>query len=188
MNNNIKQLKKLIKLYNLDGYIVPKNDEFFSEYANPDRLKTISNFTGSAGMAIVLLEKSYLFVDGRYTLQAKKQSAKNFSIIKIPKSSPKEILKKFKKKLYLGFDPKLFTNNSLNRNFGNVCNLIPVAKNLVDKIGYQNNKVSKKDFFYSLSEKIWETIDKEKSNNPIKGDFIRNKKKAKISEKCSRAA
>ena len=59
-----KSLKedKSENLNNIDGYIVPKNDEFFSEYANPDRLKTISNFTGSAGMAIVLLEKSYLFV------------------------------------------------------------------------------------------------------------------------------
>ena len=26
------KLKKLIKTYNLDGYLVPKNDEYFNEY------------------------------------------------------------------------------------------------------------------------------------------------------------
>ena len=43
----------------------------FSEYANPNRLKIVSNFSGSAGMALILKDKNYLFVDGRYTLQAK---------------------------------------------------------------------------------------------------------------------
>ena len=47
----INQLRKLINLNHLEGYIVPKNDEFFNEnvQVNKDRLKTISNFTGSAG-------------------------------------------------------------------------------------------------------------------------------------------
>ena len=72
----INKLKKLFKNCDLDGYIVPKNDEFFSEYIpeNKDRLKFISNFSGSYGFALVLKNKNYLFVDGRYTLQAKIQS------------------------------------------------------------------------------------------------------------------
>ena len=44
---------KKFKKYKIDGYVVPKNDEFFSEYAANDRLKTISNFSGSAGLAII---------------------------------------------------------------------------------------------------------------------------------------
>ena len=55
MNKYINKLKDLIFSYNLDGYIVPKNDEYFSEYANPDRLQKISNFNGSAGLAIILI-------------------------------------------------------------------------------------------------------------------------------------
>ena len=39
------KIKKVLKNYNLDAYLVPKNDEFFSEYAFPNRLKTISNFS-----------------------------------------------------------------------------------------------------------------------------------------------
>ena len=153
INNNIKKLRKLIKSNNLDGYIIPKNDEFFSEFAYPDRLKKISNFTGSAGLAIVLKNKNYLFVDGRYVIQAKQQSDDNFVVVQIPNSNPKKILKKFKNNLYLGFDPKLFTSSSLNKNFGNFFNLIPINVNLIDKIKF-SNKSKKNKYFYSLSNKI----------------------------------
>ena len=60
-----KRIQKLISRfdeYKIDGYVVPKNDEFFSEYSRNDRLKTISNFTGSAGYSIILKDKCYLFV------------------------------------------------------------------------------------------------------------------------------
>ena len=71
IKSRLKKLKDQFIKYNLDGYVIPKNDEFFSEYSNKDRLKKISNFTGSAGYAVILKSKNYLFVDGRYTLQAK---------------------------------------------------------------------------------------------------------------------
>ena len=79
----INKLKQKFKSYEIDGYIIPKNDEFFSEYANPNRLKIVSNFSGSAGMALILKDKNYLFVDGRYTLQAKLESGKKFKIHEI---------------------------------------------------------------------------------------------------------
>ena len=74
---------------NIDGYIVPKNDEFFSEYSLPNRLKLISNFSGSAGLAIILKNKNLLFVDGRYTLQAHIECGSDFKIFEIPKIKPK---------------------------------------------------------------------------------------------------
>ena len=55
----ISLLKKLINNKNIDGYIVPKNDKFFSEYAFPNRLKFISNFSGSAGLAIILKDTNF---------------------------------------------------------------------------------------------------------------------------------
>ena len=78
------KLKTLIKMQNLDAYIVPKNDEFFGEYAFPNRLKTVSNFSGSAGFTIITSSLNYLFVDGRYLIQSKIESGKNFKIIEIP--------------------------------------------------------------------------------------------------------
>ena len=85
INDRINTLISKFNKYNIDGYIIPKNDEFFSEYTANDRLKTISNFSGSAGYSIILKKKKYLFVDGRYTIQAKKESGKNFKIIDLNK-------------------------------------------------------------------------------------------------------
>ena len=68
----IRKLRKVLEEKKVDGYIIPKNDEFFGEYIseNKDRLKYITNFTGSYGFALILNKKNYLFVDGRYTIQA----------------------------------------------------------------------------------------------------------------------
>ena len=57
INKRINQLRTKFDTLNIDGYIVPKNDEYFSEYAHKDRLKYISNFSGSAGYAIFLKKK-----------------------------------------------------------------------------------------------------------------------------------
>ena len=79
----INKLKKIFEREKIDGYIIPKNDEFFSEYTPKynDRLNFISGFTGSYGFALILRDDNYLFVDGRYTLQAINQSGKLFKII-----------------------------------------------------------------------------------------------------------
>ena len=110
----IKKLRKLFNIEKIDGYIIPKNDEFFCEYVpgHSDRLNFISNFSGSYGFALVLKEKNYWFVDGRYTLQANNQSGKHFKIITFPNKMPSDILKN--KKILIGFDPKLFTKKSLS--------------------------------------------------------------------------
>ena len=149
----INRLKKLFNYYSLDGYIVPKNDEFFGEYVpkNKDKLKFISNFSGSYGFALILKKRNYLFVDGRYTLQAKIQSGKSFSINTIPKIFPVHILKK--KKLKIGFDPKLHTQKSLKIFFEKTnCKLIPIKENLIDKLWIlKENRALKK--FYTLPNK-----------------------------------
>ena len=144
----INKLKNLLKEYNLDGYIVPKNDEFFCEYIpeNKNRLKFISNFSGSFGFALVLKNKSYLFVDGRYSLQAKMQSGKSFQIITIPNKLPFQILKK--KNLKIGFDPKLHTNKNLQIFLGKSnCRLVSINQNLIDKLWSRNTNTNTKKFY-----------------------------------------
>ncbi len=147
IKNKIRILKKKFKKLTIDGYIVPKNDEYFSEYAKNDRLKNISNFSGSAGIAVILKKKNYLFVDGRYTIQATQESAKNFVIIEIHKRLPHTIIKK----LNLGYDPRLFTSKNLKNYFLNN-NLIPINNNLIDQIFKFKEKKTKP--FYSLEKKI----------------------------------
>ena len=147
----INLLKKLVDNKNIDGYIVPKNDEFFSEYSSPNRLKLISNFSGSAGLAIILKNKNLLFVDGRYTLQAHIECGSDFKIFEIPKIKPSDVIKKNGNKLKLGFDPKLFTEINLKMHFGESCNLVPINKNLIDQI-YKLKKNYKIKEFYTLNK------------------------------------
>ena len=107
----IEKLKKIFKRERIDGYIIPKNDEFFGEYVpdHNDRLNFISNFSGSYGLALILKNKNYLFVDGRYTLQANDQSKENFKVITIPVKMPSDILKK--KKLFLKWLKKMLNKH-----------------------------------------------------------------------------
>ena len=148
ISKRIKQLINKFNQFNIDGYIIPKNDEFFSEYAAINRLKIISNFSGSAGLAIVLRKNNYLFVDGRYTIQAQQQSGKQFKIIKIHKFLPHKIIKN----LTLGFDPNLLTRKQLNVYFGDSLMLKQINKNLIDEI--YKEKTSKMKTFFSLNNKV----------------------------------
>ena len=54
MKKYINKLRKKFKKYSIDGYVVPKNDDYFTEYSKINRLKIISNFSGSAGLAVIL--------------------------------------------------------------------------------------------------------------------------------------
>ena len=147
IKNRIKILKNKFKKFKIDGYIVPKNDEYFSEYPKNDRLKNISNFSGSAGIAVILKEKNYLFVDGRYTIQAQQEAEKNFHIIEIHKRLPHTIIKNYN----LGYDPRLFTSKNIKNYFLNN-NLIAINDNLIDQIFKFKEKKTKP--FYSLGKNI----------------------------------
>lgn len=61
---------------NLDGFLVPRADEHQGEYvaARSERLRWLTGFAGSAGIALVLSDKALVFVDGRYTLQVRDQA------------------------------------------------------------------------------------------------------------------
>ena len=146
----IKKLKKYFKEENIDGYIIPKNDEFFGEYIADynDRLNYISNFSGSYGFALILKNISYLFVDGRYTVQAKAQSGKLFNIITFPNKMPNDILKD--KKLTIGFDPKLFTSKQISNFFVKFNKVKKINMNLIDSMF--KNRVNKLEPFYSLKK------------------------------------
>ena len=144
----INKLKKLFKKFNLDGYLIPKNDEFFNEYVpyHKDDLQYISNFSGSYGIALISKKNNFLFVDGRYTVQANFQSGKAFKVVTLP-------LKKSKTNLYIknykiGFDPKLFNERSLNY-FTKILSVefIAINKNLVDFIKVRKNNLIKKKFY-----------------------------------------
>src|SRR5262245_28220115 len=81
----------------LDGFIVPRADEHQNEYipACEDRLGWLTGFSGSAGIAVVLADKAALFVDGRYTEEARAEvDASVFAIEHLVEHPPQEWLAK----------------------------------------------------------------------------------------------
>ena len=154
ISQKLKELKNKFYNYKIDGYLVPKNDEYFSEFAQKDKLKNITGFNGSFGLAIILKKKNFLFVDGRYVEQAKIQVGKKFKIFEIPKKLPHQILSS---RLNLGFDPMVFTYRSLLYFFNNKIKLTPITKTII-KSDTLKDHTSRK--FYSLSPKVvGETVD-----------------------------
>ena len=148
VKKNIKILRNKFKKYNIDGYIVPKNDDYFTEYSKINRLKIISNFSGSAGLAIILKKKNYLFTDGRYTIQSQIEAGKNFKIISYEKIINCDLFKG----LTLGIDPKLITYNQAKKFFLKKNKIKFIKNNLVDEI--ESQKI-KDDFpFFTLSKNI----------------------------------
>ena len=148
MIKKIQILRSKFKKYNIDGYIVPKNDDYFTEYSKINRLKIISNFSGSAGLAIILKKKNYLFTDGRYTIQSQIESGKNFKILSFEKLNNCNLFKNLK----LGIDPKLFTYQQIKKFFLKNNKIEYINKNLIDEI--QKQKVDDSFPFFSLKKNI----------------------------------
>ncbi|KIM25258.1 hypothetical protein M408DRAFT_17397 [Serendipita vermifera MAFF 305830] len=69
----------------IDYFVIPSEDGHLSEYVTPSdrRLLWISNFSGSAGAAIVSKRSAYLFVDSRYWIQAKNEIDTNWNIYRV---------------------------------------------------------------------------------------------------------
>ncbi len=146
--NKIKILRNKLKQYNIDGYVVPKNDDFFTEYSKVNRLKVISNFSGSAGLAIILKNKNYLFTDGRYAIQSQIECGKNFKIVGIEKLINCNLFKN----LTLGIDPKLFTYKQIKKFFLKFSYIKFINENLIDQI--EKFKVNDTHPFFHLNKNI----------------------------------
>ena len=148
MKHHIRVLRTKFKKYNIDGYVIPKNDDFFTEYSKINRLRIISNFTGSAGLAVILRNKNYLFTDGRYTIQSRIESGKNFKIHGFDKLVDCSLFKN----LILGVDPKLFTKTQIKNYFLKNNKIKFIDNNLIDEIKTQ--KQNQTIPFFSLNKKI----------------------------------
>ncbi|HVJ31819.1 MAG TPA: aminopeptidase P family protein [Terriglobia bacterium] len=117
--DRLAALQQELRRRNLTGFIVPRADEHQGEYVpkRAERLAWISNFTGSAGLVIVLQDRAAIWVDGRYTLQVREQvDSSLFEILHIT-NSPAEawLAKHLSKGARLGFDPWLLTADTAQR-------------------------------------------------------------------------
>jgi Xaa-Pro aminopeptidase len=110
-------LRDLLVERGLDGVIVPRADLHQGEYvaACDARLAWLTGFTGSAGFCIALRDRAGLFVDGRYRVQARQQSADAFDIVHWPETSaPSWLSQNCPNGAVIGFDPWLHTPEDLD--------------------------------------------------------------------------
>lgn len=117
MDQNILTFfKAAIKSAKLDGFVIPSTDEFQNEYV-PDhlnRLKYITGFTGSNGVAIICQNTCAFFTDGRYLLQATKQLGSNYTVLDMgEKASCDWFNLGLKKGSVVGYDPMLHSKDNL---------------------------------------------------------------------------
>ncbi|KAG0141806.1 hypothetical protein CROQUDRAFT_51169 [Cronartium quercuum f. sp. fusiforme G11] len=167
-------LKKLMRQYEIDVYIVPTEDAHGSEYIAPTdaRREFISGFTGSAGTALILSHQtqSLLFTDGRYFNQANKElDQTHWQLMKqgiegVPTWQEYLIQLSFitkneeGKSLRIGLDPTLVNvqdaNNLINQIKPHSGQLISIRENLIDIIWGDKKPLRNKNPIILLSDEF----------------------------------
>ena len=138
----VAKLRAWMAQEGLDGFLVPRADEHQGEYVPPsaERLRWLTGFSGSAGVAVILRDRAAVFVDGRYTLQVRQQvDLEVFGIESLIDNPPPSWLRdNLAMGARLGFDPWLHTIadaaalRAAAEKAGAL--LVPVSRNGVDAI------------------------------------------------------
>ncbi len=115
----VAALREELTRRGLDGFIVPRADEHQNEYvpASAERLLWLTGFSGSAGLAVALMDRAAIFVDGRYTLQAPEQvDTAVFTPLHLINEPPAGwIEQNLERGGRLGYDPWLHTPDAVER-------------------------------------------------------------------------
>ena len=124
MNKYLDMAFKELISKKYDSYYLPLSNENLYEFTKLKQnfLINLSGFSGDTGSIFLYKNKAYLFVDGRFTIQAKKEvNDKRIKIIEINKSNEiiDYIISKLNRNKSIVLNPKLFSiyyiNNLLNK-------------------------------------------------------------------------
>lgn len=150
MKGTTQKLSKLRELMHracspeISAYVVPSDDAHQSEYqcAHDERRAFISGFTGSAGTAVITLDKALLWTDGRYYQQAEKELDSNWTLMKDGLAATPSIGswlgKNLPKGSSVGVDPRLYSSRvakTIEKELNSAdCNLVGIERNLIDDV------------------------------------------------------
>lgn len=137
-------LRAAMKQAGIDGYLVPRTDEWKNEYvpACAERLSWLTGFTGSAGTAVVGADCAVVHTDGRYELQVERELDPALFSAVIMKRQPEDFIESLKRLFpkggKIGFDPRLHTPAAMDRFSAALTEagivFVPVAGNLIDPL------------------------------------------------------
>ncbi len=138
----VKALRALMAKSKLDAVLVPRADSHQGEYVPPsaERLRWLTGFSGSAGIAVVTKKAAVLFTDGRYTVQASAETDTDLvEVSLLPRAKLSEwLLSALGKGQTIGFDPWNHTAGEIGRLKAALAakkiKLKPLAKNPVDAV------------------------------------------------------
>ena len=110
-------MRMLMKERGYDAYIIPHGDQHNNEYIaeSDERIKFISNFSGSNGLGLVTKDVALMWTDGRYYIQIEKELYPGWKMKKMSRedeSLTQYVLKNLPKKSTIGMDFSLFTQES----------------------------------------------------------------------------
>ena len=136
----LKALRGWLAKSKIDAFLVPRADEHQGEYVPPaaERLRWLTGFTGSAGIAIATRRRAAVFIDGRYTVQARAETDTDaFEVSLLPRPRIAEWLTDaLGKGSIVGFDPWLHTVSEIARLTAALApkgiTLKPLPKNPID--------------------------------------------------------
>jgi Xaa-Pro aminopeptidase len=137
----LKALRRELARRGLDGFIVPRADEHQGESvpSRADRLRWLTGFSGSAGVAVVLIDKAAIFIDGRYTLQVESEvRTQDYERRHLTDDPPYAWVAAELGQRRLGYDPLLHTVPNVERYAASAAKaggeLVAVESNPVDAI------------------------------------------------------
>lgn len=134
----LKALRQKMVDAGVDALIVPHADTFLGEYVPPSgaRLKWLTGFTGSAGVAVILKDRAVVMSDGRYTIQLKQEiDAALFQTADSTKIKISDWLcAQGAQGVQVGYDPALHTPAEIEGWEKAGLMLMPLASNPIDAI------------------------------------------------------
>lgn len=150
--SHVTRLREKLAERKIDAYIIPSADAHQSEYvAECDKRRAfISNFTGSAGTALVTTDKALLWTDGRYFLQAEQELSSEWTLMRQGEKDVPSVEDWLQKSLSrgarIGFDPWLIPVSQHKRlealtKGSQSLELAPTDENLVDLVWGESRPV-----------------------------------------------
>ena len=131
-------LRAALRQQGLDGLLVPRSDEHLGEYVpdGAERLRWLTGFSGSAGLAVVLADRAAAFTDGRYILQMAAQTDPDLwerrHITDEP--APAWILAHTRPGARIGYDPLLLAEETIGRYTEAGLAMVPMEANPIDAL------------------------------------------------------
>jgi Xaa-Pro aminopeptidase len=109
-------MRVLMKERGYDAYVIPHGDQHDNEYIaeSDERIKFISNFSGSNGIGLVTQDIALMWTDGRYFIQIEKELYPGWQMKKLgegEESLTQYISKNLPKNYTIAMDYSLFTQD-----------------------------------------------------------------------------